>query len=126
MCIPFAKKSLSALVFSALALCAAASVSAENLDFALVNKTGYVINEVYVSSAATNDWEEDVLGRDSFGNGDRVNIHFDRGSSGCNWDMKVVYEDEEEAVWERLDLCEISSVTLRYDRNKGSTWAETQ
>lgn len=126
MRIPFAKKSLSTLVFSALALCAAASVSAENLDFTLLNKTGYAINEVYVSSAATNDWEEDVLGKDQFGNGDRVNILFDSGSKGCNWDMKVVYEDEEEAVWERLDLCEISSVTLRYDRSKGSTWAETK
>ncbi len=126
MRIPFAKKSLSRLALIVFALCAAASVSAENLDFTLVNKTGYPINEVYVSSAATNDWEEDVLGRDQLGNSERVNIRFERGASGCNWDMKVVYEDEDEAVWERLNLCEISSLTLRWDRNKGTTWAETQ
>lgn len=121
----FAKRSLLALTFAGAALFAAAA-SAENLDFTLENKTGYPINEVYVSSAATNDWEEDVLGRDQLADDDGVEIQFDRGSKGCNWDLKVTYEDGESAVWERLNLCEISSVTLRYDRNKGRTWAETK
>lgn len=122
----FAKRSLAVLTLACASLFAAASASAENLDFTLVNKTGYPINEVYVSSAATNDWEEDVLGRDQLADADRVEIQFDRGSKGCNWDMKVTYEDGESAVWERLNLCEISAVTLRYDRSKGSTWAETK
>ena len=121
----FLNKSLIALAIAAASLLAAGSALAENLDFTMVNKTGYPIDEVYVSSAATNDWEEDVLGRDQLGNGERVEIQFDRGERGCRWDLKVIYEDEEEAVWQTLDLCSISKVTLRYDRNKGSTWAET-
>lgn len=119
----FAKKSLLALTLASASLFAAA---AENLDFTLVNKTGYSVNEVYVSSAATNDWEEDILGRHQFADGESVDIHFDRGSKGCNWDMKVVYEDGDTAVWQRLNLCEISSVTLHYDRSKDSTWADTK
>ena len=119
-------KSLIALAIAGASLLAAGSALAENLDFTMINKTGYPINEVYVSSAATNDWEEDVLGRDQLANGERVDIEFDRGSRGCNWDLKVTYEDGESAVWERLNLCEISAVTLRYDRSKGTTWAETK
>ncbi|MBC6941835.1 MAG: hypothetical protein DWB45_03820 [Xanthomonadales bacterium] len=107
-------------------LLAAGSALAENLNFTLVNNTGYPINEVYVSSAATKSWEEDVMGRDQLGDGDGVDIRFDPGEKGCLWDLKVVYEDDESAVWDRLDLCELSKVTLHYDRDKGSTWADTE
>lgn len=122
----FLNKSLIALAIAGASLLAAGSALAENLDFTMVNKTGYPINELYVSSAATNDWEEDVLGRDQLDDGERVDIHFDRGSKGCRWDLKVTYEDGEDAVWQALDLCSISKVTLRYDRSKGRTWAETE
>ncbi|MPN52273.1 hypothetical protein SDC9_199929 [bioreactor metagenome] len=97
---------------------------ADNLDFSLVNKTGYVISEIYVSSASTSDWEDDVMGSDVLGKNESVDIEFEKGSKGCKWDMKVVYDDGEEAVWENLNLCSISKVSLRYDRKKGDTWAE--
>jgi hypothetical protein len=117
---------LAGLGLACASLLLAVPASAENLDFNLVNKTGYTINEVYVSSAATNDWEEDVLGKDQLENGERAAIEFERDASGCNWDLKVVYDDGEEAEWGRLNLCSISSVTLRYNRDKGETWAETR
>lgn len=118
------KKILSTLAVACVPLFAATPVLADNLDFTLVNKTGYVISEVYVSSAASNEWEEDVMGRDVLSNGERVDIEFERGSKGCKWDLKVVYDDEEEATWKGFDLCSISEVTLRYDRKKGTTWAD--
>lgn len=120
------QKLLSSLALASATLFAATPALADDLDFTLVNKTGYVISEVYVSSAAKNDWEEDVMGRDVLSNGERVDIQFERGSKGCKWDLKVVYDDEEEAVWKGFDLCAISEVTLRYDRKKGNTWAETK
>jgi hypothetical protein len=120
------KKTLFALAFASATLLAAHPALAGSLDFTLVNKTGYSINEVYVSSAASNDWEEDIMGRDILANGERVNIEFERGAKGCKWDLKVTYDDGEEAMWESFDLCSISEVILRYDRKKGDTWAETK
>lgn len=118
------KKLLPMLALLCAPLLATTAAHADNLDFSLVNKTGYVISEVYVSSASTNDWEEDVMGTDVLGNSESVDIEFEKGSKGCKWDMKVVYDDGEEAVWENLNLCSTSKVSLRYDRKKGSTWAE--
>lgn len=120
------RKILFTLAVACAPLFAASSASAENLDFTLVNKTGYVISEVYVSSVSTNDWEEDVMGSDVLGKGERVDIEFDKGSKGCKWDLMVVYDDGEEAVWEKLNLCSISEVSLSYDRKKGTTWATTK
>lgn len=122
------RKLFSAVLLGMGVLFASAPAVAEraDLDFTLINKTGYTISEVYVSSVATDDWEEDVMGRDELGNGERVHITFGKRSKGCEWDMMVVYDDGEEAVWHALDLCTISAVTLRYSRKDGSTWAETE
>lgn len=118
------KRFLPMLAFVCAPLLATTSAHAENLDFSLVNKTGYVISEVYVSSASTNDWEEDVMGRDVLANNESVDIEFTKGSKGCKWDLKVIYDDGEEAVWDSLNLCATSQVSLRYNRKKGETWAE--
>ena len=118
------KKLFPMLALVCAPLFAANAAHAENLDFSLLNKTGYVISEVYVSSASSNDWEEDVMGSDVLASNESVDIEFEQGSKGCQWDMKVVYDDGEEAVWENLNLCSTSKVSLRYDRKKGTTWAE--
>lgn len=93
-------------------------------DFTLVNGTGYEIAEVYVAPSASNDWEEDVLGRDVLPAGDSVEIGFPKRGKTCVYDLKVVYSDAEEAEWDRFDLCALSEITIRYNRKTGETWAE--
>jgi hypothetical protein len=96
-------------------------------DFTLVNATGYTISEVYVSPSKAADWEEDVLGRDVLAEGESTEIRFSRSEDTCRWDLKVVYEDDNSsAEWAALDLCEISAVTIRYNRKTGETSALTQ
>ena len=119
-------RAFAASVRAGICLAGASAAMAEDLDFSMVNKTGYAINEVYVSSAKSNDWEEDVMGRDQLANGERVDIHFDRGAKGCSWDLKVTYDDGDEAIWSGLDLCSISKLTLHYDRDADRTWADTE
>lgn len=102
-------------------------VAAGDQDFVLINGTGYVISEVYVSPVKAGDWEEDVLGRDVLGVDDRTEIRFSRDTDACRWDLKVVYEDDgSSAEWGNLNLCEISAVTLRYSRKTGETSAYTE
>lgn len=93
-------------------------------NFTLKNRTGYTIAEVYVSPAKSDDWEEDVMGGDVLANGQNVNIQFSRDAKSCVWDLKVIYDDEEEAEWTGFDLCKVSTISVFYDRKKGETWAE--
>ena len=92
-------------------------------DFTLVNRTGYTVNEIYVAPTSSDDWQEDVLGQDQLENGQRVDISFPRRARSCVWDIKVVYEDEDEAQWRRVNLCEVSTITIRYNRKSGETSA---
>ena len=56
----------------------AAAFSADQ-DFALVNKTGLTIDELYISPVNENEWGEDVLGVDLRPRGDGVQVgHEDR------------------------------------------------
>lgn len=85
-------------------------------DFVLVNRTGYEIREVYVSPTTEDSWEEDVMGRDTLPDGDRVTIRFDRDEDRCRYDIKLVDIDGDETEWENINLCSVSVVSVRYDR----------
>jgi len=91
------------------------TVSAGDQDFTLRNRTGYGISEVYISAANDNDWGEDILGRDTMPNGDSTEISFSHSESACTWDLKIVFSDEESAIWKGFNLCEISEISLKYE-----------
>ena len=96
-------------------------------DFTLVNKTGYQLKEVYVSPSKSSDWEEDVLGQATLDDGENVEIKFHRANTTCDWDLKVVYSDDNSsAVWSNLNLCEISKITIKYDRKTDTTSASVE
>lgn len=96
---------------------------AADQDFDIVNKTGYPIKHLYVSEANNNSWDEDVLGRDVLNDGESFELKFAKGEKTCKWDMKVVYDDGEAAVWHELNLCRISKLTLRWNKSTGVTTA---
>ena len=118
------KTIFAAILASSMLAAAVPALGQAQLDFTLVNRTGYTISEVYVSPLSSDDWEEDIMGADQLEDGDRVEIQFTQGAKGCKWDLMVTYDDEEEAKWQGFDLCETSVIELHYDRNKGTTWAE--
>jgi hypothetical protein len=94
-------------------------------DFTLINRTGYDISEVYISPAKADDWEEDILGsEDNLDDGTQREIKFHRVGSTCKWDLKVVYdEDDSTAVWRNIDLCEVSKITIKYNKKSDTTSA---
>lgn len=97
-----------------------AGVIADAQDFKLVNKTGLAIDELYLSAANDNEWGEDVLGRDILNDGEPVDITFDRAETECVWDLKIVDGEQDEVVWEDINLCKTSEITLFY-KNKVAT-----
>src|SRR5688572_11650386 len=90
------------------------------LDFTLLNRTGLVITELYVSPDEADDWEEDVLGRDVLKHSESLDITFARTEKSCDWDLKIKDEDGDEIEWDSLDLCAASHITLLYQNNKAT------
>jgi hypothetical protein len=117
--------SMIAAAVTAVAVLAAPAMAQEaKQDFTLVNKTGYVISEVYVSPSKADDWQEDVLGQDVLDDSSSVDIHFHRGTHTCKWDLKVVYKvDNTSAEWHDFDLCSVSKISIHYNANTDTTSA---
>ena len=110
-------------VAAALALISTGAL-AGNADFTLVNKTGYAINEVYISPSQKNNWGNDRLGEYQFLNGDSKKFKFG-DTKHCEQDIKVTFtDDESEVVWEDINLCEVDKITLKYNRKTNGVSAE--
>lgn len=114
----------SGVIASCLAIVAFASLTLQatqqrrNLDFTLVNRTGLTIMEVYLSPTSSDEWGEDVMGKDVLANREKVDIVFSSAETECNWDLKVVDEDDDSIEWTKLNLCIASEITLMYEGKK--------
>jgi ABC-type transport system substrate-binding protein len=93
-------------------------------DFLLVNATDVEINKLYISPHDKDDWEEDILGRDTLPSGEQVEIKFHRDEKPALWDLRVEDSKGNAIEWENLNLLEISKVTLHY--KNGRATAETE
>ena len=115
--------------FKAALLCLAAitlfaitgsSAFAGDQDFTVVNKTGVEIHKLFVSPHSSNDWEEDILGKDTLADGESVDVKFGRSAKAAHWDLKIEDSQGNSLTWENLDLLEISKVTLHYKDGKAT------
>ena len=88
---------------------------ASDADFKLVNKTGYQIDEVYVSPASSQSWGADIMGKDAVADGTSVDISFPHGGSACKFDIRVKYNDGDTAEWGNVDLCQYETISLYWD-----------
>lgn len=118
---PMQKSLLSSLVFALpLSLAAVSAAQAGEQDFTLINDTGVEIHELYVAPSSTDNWEEDILGRDTLPDGESVDIRFSRKEKTAEWDLKVVDGEGDSIEWTELDLTEISAVTLHFKNGEAT------
>ena len=117
-------KAIIALGVIVMFVTAAAFARTGKQDFVLHNGTGVEIHEVYVSPVTADDWEENVLGKDTLPNGDSVKITFDDRDKHSHWDLKVVDGKGASIEWHDLNLVEIAEVTLHY--KDGKAWADVK
>ena len=109
---------------AALLLSLTGIAAASDADFKLVNRTGYQIDEVYVSPHSSSRWGSDVMGKDALEDGDSVKIRFPRSSSACHFDIKVKYHDDgSTAEWSDVNLCDYETISLYWDAKKQVTRA---
>ena len=109
------KAALSAVALIALL---SNSASAGDADFTLTNRTGYDIDSVYVVPSKNRDWGVDRLGKDILANGRSRFLAFNKSGNTCIYDLSVGwvgFSEAADSVWENINLCEINTITLRYN-----------
>jgi hypothetical protein len=102
-------------VFAAASLLTATNASAEDRRVRIINETRFTIVRFYASNVGENDWEEDILGRDVLSPGQSVTVNVDDGTGYCLYDFKAVFDDGDELVRSRIDVCKISSYRYTED-----------
>ena len=83
-----------------------------NQNFTLTNNTGHVVTTLNVSPSNSDQWGEDILGRDVLANGELAQITFPRAETQCQWDIKATYDDGDTTDARGVNLCETTTVTL--------------
>lgn len=89
-------------------------------DFLLVNKTGVEIYAMHVTPHSADDWGDDILGVDTLLSNESAEITFSPQESAKFWDLRVEDEEGNFIVWTKLNLLEISTVTLYYNNGKAT------
>ena len=83
-------------------------------NFVLENGTGRVIREIYLSPTSKNSWiYQDELGKNVLNPGQEIFLDFDPMDNVQYWDIRVVYDNDDEDHWYCLDLFRIFRVTIR-------------
>ena len=111
-------------LIAALAFSSFAAAQASDADFKLKNRTGYQIDEVYVSAHSSRNWGNDIMGSDALSDGETVTITFPHGNGACQFDIKVKYHDDNStAEWSNVNLCQYETISLYWDSKSQVTRA---
>ena len=116
-----------AMIVLGLIFQAASNVKAEelNLDFTLINSTGYGIKEIYIGPSSQDDWGKNII-KKPLKDGEKLDITFHPEAAAVKWDVKIVWVDPGNPVqWLGLKLTEIKTLQLFYDEKTDKTSAKT-
>lgn len=89
-------------------------------DVKVINNTGVEIHKMYISASDKNDWEEDILNKNTMPTGTELNITFDAEEKSQYWDLRIEDSDGTSLTWEKIDLFTISEITLNFDGNNAT------
>ena len=81
---------LAGVLFAAFV--AAATASAQDLNFVLDNQSSEAVRELYVSGLAQEDWGNDILGQDVLPSGEQATVTIFESGDVCDYDVRIVYE----------------------------------
>lgn len=120
--------SLMVLVAAGLLMGCASGLKAEelNLDFTLVNSTGYSIKEVYVAPTSSDEWGDNIM-KSVLKDGQQLKVSFHPKATATKWDLRIVWEDDGKAVvWHDYKLTDIEKITLKYNEDTEKTTATVE
>lgn len=100
------------------------TVQNKQLDFTLVNQTGYSIKLLYIGPNNNPEWTDDmeILKGRVFRTGTQMPIRFSPKTQATKWDIMVQWTDgSKSAQWLGLDLSTVEKLTILYDAETDKT-----
>lgn len=97
-------------------LLAATAAWADARNFTLQNNTGRTVMQLFISPANEQAWEEDLLGSDVLPDEGSAAINFEADERDeCVYDLKIVHDDGDSAIWPAVNLCAVTVVSVMYN-----------
>lgn len=82
-------------------------------NFQMVNNTGMILVDVFISPNDSEDWGSDVIPKDVIQNGETFDFTFtDVSPEKCIWDIKFTGENGTEYIMQDINLCKTGVITL--------------
>jgi hypothetical protein len=100
------------------------AVQNQELDFTLVNQTGYNIKLLYIDPSNSPEWTDDmeILKGKVFRTATQLPIRFNPKTQAKKWDIMVQWTDgSKSAQWLGLDLSTVEKLTILYDAETDKT-----
>ena len=108
-CLSAIRTTILLVVLTLTGLASGTASAQEDRRVRIINETSHTITHFYGSNVGTDQWEEDILGKEVLPPGKSVMINFDDGTGYCKFDFKAEFDDGDEVVKHGIDVCEISS-----------------
>jgi hypothetical protein len=90
------------------------STMASDLDFTLVNATNRSFEAVYLSATSDKDWDGNLLAQGKpLDVGGKLAVRFDGAPKSATWDLNIVDADGLAVTFEKLNLIDVETVTLK-------------
>ncbi len=120
-------KSILALVVVALFALGGSPSQAKEWEVTVVNGTGYPIKFLGFNPPGDNDWSENEL-EGVLQDGESVDVSFDDEEDDCKWNIRVDWADPgyPGVLWRNVDVCNITKITLHYNRSTDTTSISTR
>ena len=112
----------SALIAAGLSLAAFPSFAADSRNVSVINETGYAIKFLGFNGPddGLDEWDNEL--ESTLKNQESTYVEFDNENDGCVWNIKVEWENYDEAVlWKNVNLCKFTALRLRYDSGTKTT-----
>lgn len=85
-------------------------------DMLITNKAGFDFYEVHFSPVSSANWGEDVLNMNVILNQETVTVHWNKGDKDI-YNIMVVDEQGQKFYWSKLNLKDVSRITLKPESN---------
>ena len=110
----FRRSVVAVLALAGAAAFAPPAAEAGNRDFSLANRLPWTTISVFVRPTGTTGWSGDLLGSEVLPSGRDAFLRLGNGAA-CVFDIKLGLPDRTEAVFNGVNLCTLTSMSVFWD-----------
>jgi hypothetical protein len=82
------------------------------VTFTLANTTAHTLTHLYISPAAANTWDKDILGEQVLAAGESGQVTIDDGVESCMYDFRADFDDGDAIDVRGVDICKLEGETV--------------